>query len=188
MLEQYATADCLSCIFNSYRDLETLPEPFRMQDKVTFRVTPSAYTDFILTLTPHSGVRLMTQLNVLQALASADSPRLYNCFLADMAFAILKEISFAEQYKRFATLILPTAQGASNVYVSSLRENYDYVNLVAMNEMRKILDNSGFWLPTEVSKRNIDLYKAAMVLYTISKAPTAVSKVNLLYDCPRENT
>ena len=185
MLEQYATAECLSCLVNSYKELEILPEPFRMQGNVAFRVTPSAYTEFILTLTPESGVRLMTQLDVLKRLASIGSPKLYNCFLADMAFAIVKEISYAELFNRHATLILPTSQNANNVQVSYLTEMYSLLNPEVESELRTKVILFGFELPMVVSDNNIDLYKTAVVLYSLSKCNTAVSEVNLLYDCAR---
>lgn len=183
MLEQYATADCLSCLVNSYKELEVLPEPFRMQGTVVFRVTPSAYTEFILTLSHDSGVRLMTQLDVLKRLASIGSPKLYNCFLADMAFAIVKEISYAELFSRHATLILPTSQNANNVQVSHLVEMYSLLNPEVESELRTRVVNYGFELPMVVSNNNVDLYKTAVVLYSLSKSHLAVNEVNLLYDC-----
>ena len=183
MLEQYASAEYLSCLINSVKDLEHLPEPFRMQDDVTFRVTPSAYTEFVLTLTPSSGVRLMTQLDVLQQLASVGSPKLYNCFLADMAFAIVKEISYAEQFHKRATIILPTSQNANVVPVSHLSNVYTTVKAEDENALRSYAICSGFNLPYQVSDLNIDLYKTAVVLYSLSRCPTAVKEVNLLYDC-----
>ena len=188
MLEQYATAENLSCLVNSYKHLETLPEPFRMQDSVTFRVTPSTYAEFILTLTPDSGVRLMTQLDVLHRLASIGSPKLYNSFLADVAFSILKEISYAELFHCYATIILPTSPTANNVRVSYLAEcAYPLLNYEVENELRSIVINCGFELPLHVSDYNIDLYKTAVVLYSLSKCQTAVNEVNLLYDGVRKN-
>lgn len=187
MLELYATADSLSCLINSQKDLECLPEPFRMQDNVTFRVTPSAYTEFVLSLTSESGVHLMQQLDVLQRLAAIGSPKLYNCFLMDIAFAMLKEISFAEKFKRYATVILPTSQNANNnVYASTLLEKYSYVETGVELELYNYMTLTGFGLPKVVSQRNIDLYKIAVVLYFLSKCKTAVKEVNILYDCTRE--
>lgn len=182
MVEQYASADCLSCLLNSYKQLEVLPEPFRMQDKVAFRVTPSAYTEFILTLGPSSSVRLMTQLGVLKRLASIGSPKLYNCFLADIAFAILKEISYAEVFNKYATVILPTSRTSKNVCTSYLSEVYSALNVEVENELRERVRSFGFELPMVVSTNNIDLYKSAVVLYSLSKCDTAVSEVNVLYD------
>lgn len=187
MLELYATSDCMSCLVNSDSSLECQPEPFRMQDNITFRVTPSAYTEFILSLTPKSGVRLMQQLDVLQRLASIGSPKLYNYFLMDMAFAMLKELSFAEKFKRYATIILPTSQNANNVCASHLLEMYSYVEPGVELELQAYMTNSGFGLPRVVSQLNIDLYKMAVVLYFMSKCKTAVKELNVLYDCSREN-
>lgn len=186
MIEQYASSSCLSCLVNSVKELEHLPEPFRMQHNVTFRVTLSTYTEFILSITPNTGVRLMTQLGTLQQLASVRSPRLYNYFLADISFAILKEISYAENYDRYATVILPTAQNAKNVAVSYLMDMYNSVSYGVEDELRRFVLMCGYTLPIKVSTRNTDLYRTAIVLYNLSKCTTAVKEVNLLYDCTRE--
>ena len=179
MFEQYAKVDNMSCLLSENKNAETLPEPFRMQRHVIFRVTYSEYIDYVLSLTPDSGVKLMADLGTLATMAATHHPRLYNCFLQDMAFAILKELSFAEQYKQCATVILPASFNQNNISYSSLLAAYETSRCV-QNELLIYMNEQGFGIPNKVSEYNLPVLQTAVVLFFLSKKDD-VKEVNIVY-------
>lgn len=181
MSEQYATASCLSCLLDSRRELEPVPEPFRMQQDMVFRVTLTTYTEYVLSK-DSNGARLMSQVGLLKQLASAGSPRLYNYFLRDMAFALLKEISYAEEYSMAATAILPASRGSNVVkasYVLSLYEGSLYGEEVTV---RNALAEMQYQLPKRISELNQNLFTLALIFYKLSTSKSIVKEMHFLYD------
>lgn len=185
MSEQYATASCLSCLLDSRKELEPYPEPFRLQQHMTFRVTLSTYTDYILSLPSNTSVRLLSRIDNLKALASLRSPRLYNFFLRDMAFALLKEISYAEEYSAHATVILPASDSGSVVSTSDMLRNYGLDDDHIGYQLRELLKSYGYTMPKNISVINKDLFDLAVVLYKLSTVKSVVKEIHFLYDTDR---
>lgn len=181
MYVEYAKADCLSCLINTNRDMEHRPEPFRMQRNVHFCVTYSEYVDYILSAANSKGVTLLSDINVTTKLALINHPRLFNYFLLDMAFAIIKELYFAEFYKKKATVILPASTNNENVGLSTLLSTYDFYVSKAPEFAVKCA-SVGFDIPKSVSTQNWDLYRLAIVLYGLSQQDRVVEEVNLVCD------
>lgn len=185
MSEQYASPSCLSCLLDSRRELEPLPEPFRLQQDMTFRVTLSAYTEYILSLPDNASVKLMSRIDTLKSLASIKSPRLYNCFLKDMSMAMLKEISYAEEYGAGATVILPASMSSNVVATSYLLKAYGSMVLATEPEVRETLYALSYALPKAISQGNKNLFNVAVILYRLSMVPTTVKEMHFLYDTAR---
>jgi hypothetical protein len=101
-----------------------------------------------------------------------------------MAFAIIKELNFAECCSKRATIILPASFNQQNVLISTLIGAYPTCEGVRVEFLSRCAQ-LGFFLPKEVSKENLFLYKIAVVLYSLSKRETAVEEVNLVYDLPQ---
>lgn len=182
MSEQYAPVSCLSCLLDSRRELEPYPEPFRLQQHVTFRVTLSTYTDYILSLPSNTGVRLLTKVENLKALASLRSPRLYNFFLRDMAFALLKEISYAEEYNAHATVILPASDVGNVVSASDMLSNYRQDIDQIRYQLYSLVSSFGYKLPSVISSINKDLFDLAAIIYKLSATESVVKEIHFLYD------
>lgn len=182
MSEQYANATCLSCLLDTRRELEPIPEPFRLQQGVTFRVTLSAYTEYILSLPDGAKTRLMTRLDTLKGLASTRSPKLYNHFLRDISVAILKEISYAEEYHSVASVILPASTGDNVVAVSYLLDMYSGVNDNIEHGVREMLESFQYGLPKTISSDNRNLFNLAIILYRLSLIHSTVKEMHFLYD------
>ena len=183
MLQLYAKADNLSCLINTDSSIELLPEPFRMQSNVLFKVTYSEYVSFVLSLTLESRVKLMTPTDVLLNMARTKQPKLYNCFLTDMAFAMLKEIMFAEHYSERATVIVPASYNRSNVVVSDMLKLSDKCLSAQIDLVRKMYA-LGYAYPKEVSAKNADLFRVAVVLYSMALSDKPVEEINVVYDLP----
>lgn len=181
MLQQYAKASNLSCLLSANKDSEIIPEPFRMQSKVIFKVTYSEYINYVLSLTSAMGVKLMTANDVLSDMATTGQPKLYNCFLKDVAFAIIKELYFASVCRKTASVILPASFNNNNVGLRQFLGAYAYCSK-AQSELVTRCRQLGYTLPENLTDRNAELFKLAVVLYNISMQPRAVEEMNLVYD------
>ena len=181
MVEQNVQANSLSCLLNADSSVELIPEPFRMQKNVIFRVTYSEYSNYILSLQQNTNIILANDVAYLRSLASTGNPKLYACFLQDLAFAICKEISFAERYKRDATVILPSAYNRNDILLTQcLIISHSCSD--AEIELRHRIHQAGFGLTKVEKARNVQLFNVAVVLYSLSKVQTAMKEVNLVYD------
>lgn len=181
MIEQYVQANSLSCLLNEDRMVEIIPEPFRMQGSVSFRVTYSEYINYILSLPMDSGIKLMSDFPYLRNLASTHNPKLYSCFLKDLAFAICKEIWFAESYRKDASIILPASFNNKPARVSECITSYSYCREVEPELLYKV-ESVGFGLQKVKREQNVHLLQLAVILYSIAKAPVVLEEVNLVYD------
>lgn len=181
MIEQYVQANSLSCLLNRDSFVEVIPEPFRMQGMVSFRVTYSEYINYILSLPVDSGIILSNEFTYLRNLASSANPKLYAYFLQDMAFAICKELVFAEKYRQDASVILPASFNGNNVMASAYLESYRYCVEVEKELLNKV-STAGFGQLKVQRDHNRSLFKLAVILYFMSKVPTVMEEVNLVYD------
>ena len=171
MLEYYAKGSELLCILCLDRKLEPVPEPFRLQGSVLLRVLYREYADFIQSLpTDMESIRISGDLSVTREFARIRSPLLYNCFLRDMAFAIAKELHYAEQYQRAGTTILPTSYMADTVSYTKICMVTSQCSDVA-RQLSMVAESYDFPLPIRVSEQNIALYRLAVYLLYISKTP-----------------
>ena len=181
MIEQYVQANSLSCLLNEDSTVELIPEPFRMQGSVSFRVTYSEYSNYILSLPADTGIKLMSEFSYLQNLAATCNPKLYSCFLRDISFAICKEVWFAECYKKDASVILPASFSGNTIKVSDCLESYQYCKDVELELLGKV-NCAGFVIPKISSMQNLRLIQVAVVLYSLSMASQVMDEVNLVYD------
>jgi hypothetical protein len=177
-----ASYENLSCLVSADGSLELFPEPFRMQKTVIFRIPYDVYVHYLLELPKDTKVILSNDINLLQTYAEHDHPDLYKCFLQDVAFAILKELSFAEIYKQYATRIIPGAFDGYSIGVSKLIEEFPQSKSAA----NMLLQQAGLYnykIPRNtVSQLNSPLYQLAVVLYQKSLSPLAVPKMDVVWD------
>lgn len=181
MIEQYVSASSLSCLLNEDSSVEIVPEPFRMQYAVSFRVAYSEYINYILSLKDDSGIRLMSEISYLRNLASTSNPKLYSCFLQDIAFAIYKELCFAERYRRDASVIIPSSYSAPPLNVTDCLKSYIYCKDIEQELVNKATQ-AGFILSKVERSANIPLFQLSVVLYQLSKVTTKVKEISLVYD------
>ena len=181
MFQQYPKASNLSCLLSANKNSELIPEPFRMQPKVIFKVTYSEYINYVLSLTSAMSVKLMTSTSVLSDMATVGHPKLYNYFLKDMAFAIIKELYYASICKKTASVILPASFNNNNVGLQRLLGVYANCSAAQAELMRKC-EVVGYTLPKQLLGHNAQLFQIAVVLYSISMNDNAVEEMNLVYD------
>lgn len=182
MLQKNVYADSLSCILCRDSQYEVLPEPFRMQREVIFRIPYSEYVRYLLSLTNDSNITLMHNVEELVKMALTEQPILYNFFLKDISFAIMKEIVFSERYNKKCSILLPVTEGSDrDVNMSKLLEAFPACNL-AQAALTKCVRDSGFILESSISLQNGDMYKLAVVLYHLASLDKPVSEMTLIYD------
>ena len=173
-------ATSLSCMLNRNSNIELLPEPFRLQGHVAFHVAYSEYVNYIRSLDVDSPIQLSAPIARLKTLVSSQSSQLYLHYLQDMAFAIMKEVWFAEQYKTDGTIILPESDGVVTK-LSAFLNSYKY-GCIKEAEFLSQVGNVGF-RPNSVRRpHNVNLQKLAVCLYYLSQFPTGVSEISLVYD------
>lgn len=181
MLKQFVDASSLSCILNEDYDSEPIPEPFRMQRAVSFHVTYSEYINYLLSLQQDSGIVLVRDIKTLRNLAMEKNQNLYKYFLQDVAFGILKELSYAEQYARPATIILPASLNGNNVDAELCLAAFEHYKDFTAECKARVLQ-AGFKLPKTYRDENISLFKLAIVLYAFGKVSVSSKEVNIVYD------
>lgn len=181
MIEQFVKANCLSCLLNENSNVELIPEPFRMQGTVSFRVTYQEYTRYILSLTNRTGIILMADFEYLKELASSQNPRLYTCFLNDMSFAIIKEVWFAERYKKKASVILPASLDSKPWSVSDVLKYYQVSGNAELLLCQKVTSR-GFELKPPKIEQNKNLFKLAVILFYMASVSTNPREIDLVYD------
>lgn len=181
MIEQFVKANCLSCLLNGDREMELIPEPFRMQGIVSFRVTYQEYIQYITALNSSSRVMLSASVKALKEFASFRSPRLYEYFLKDLAFAIYKEVWFAEICRKDASIILPSTLNNSPSRVSDLIGFYQS-NSESEHQLISRIARTQFEYIVPENQHNINLYKLSVMLYFLSDKRTESNSVSLTYD------
>lgn len=180
MIEQCVSSKSLSCLLNANKAAERLPEPFRMQSSVSFRITYSEYYNYMLSPDADVIAHPYTTSSYLRSLAMTQNPKLYRYFLADVAFAICKELHFAELYDADATVILPASFSGTNVPLGTCLECYEIANCVE-DELFALVNNTGYYINSIKRAHNIKLWKLAVYLFYLSKVYTLGKEVNLVY-------
>lgn len=175
-------ATSLSCMLNRNNNVELLPEPFRLQGHVAFHVAYSEYVNYIRSLDADSPIQLSAPVSRLKTLVMSQSPQLYLHYLQDMAFAIMKEVWFAEQYKTDGTIILPESNNGVTK-LSAFLHSYQYGRAKEAEFLSQVAI-AGFRPNTVRRPHNVNLQKLAVCLYYLSQFQTGVSEISLVYDIP----
>lgn len=173
-------ATSLSCMLNRRSDIEVLPEPFRLQGHVAFHVAYSEYVNYIRSLDTDSPICLSAPIPRLKTLVTMQSAQLYLHYLQDMAFAVMKEVWFAEQYRTDGTIILPESN-KQVVKLSEFLSVYQYARSKE-DELLDLLGTVGFRPTTVRRDHNKTLQKLAVCLYYLSQTTSNMSEISLVYD------
>ena len=181
MIDVYVTADSLSCLFHRDAYCESIPEPFRMQENVSFHVTYSEYVNYIVDMPDNSLVKLSESVRHLKELAASSSDALLKYFMLDMAFAIAKEVCYADSFKKKASVIVPYSYSGTVLQAQNLLTAYNYYSKFE-GGLREALRSAGFNVSKNVSDLNSNLYKIAVSLYGFALSRQHLDEVNLVYD------
>lgn len=173
-------AGSLSCLLNRDTSIEILPEPFRLQGTVIFHVAYSEYINYISSLPVDSCIQLGAPISTLKTLILGKSPQLYLQFLQDMAFALYKEVWFAETYSVDGTVILPEGRSTA-VPLSTFLSLYSTAR-GKESEMLQRATEFGFGLKKCRRRHNEVLRQTSVCLYHLSQLQSNVTEISLVYD------
>lgn len=176
-----AKADNLSSLLDTQTGVEIMLEPYRLQPSVIVGVAYSEFLAYVRSLTASSQIRLISGNSRLVDFASNNNPQLYNCFLSNVAFAICKEIFYAEMFYGDGTVILPaTASGASEMPLVVFLHAFPATKS-QKTEWDIFLQNAG-WFTTIRRQSNQRLKELAYCLYAASLKPVKFEgELNLGY-------
>lgn len=166
--------DAMTAILQQSRSQELFPEPFRLQENTAFLVSFDVYIEYVKSLSDDSPVQLTYGIPYLRTLVASSNTRMYSAFLADMAFAICKEISFSEEWYKPSSLILPTDSRSTPRTVSDFAQMYSSA-LVCEEELFDRINRFGYKLKRKLTERNTQLFHMAVLLYHLSKLGSKVA-------------
>ena len=173
-----ATAGCMSVLFDSRFGIECMPEPFRLQADLLIGVSFPEYCKFVNSLSIDSGVQLITGTQQTVNLRETNVDALYVTFLRNMAFAILKEIHFAECALTEATMLLPVSSSSQGLSFVTYLQRTATLPLFT-SELRSLVEPTGYWHENLRMEKNNLLFLLANRLYAIARGSGAWGELNL---------
>lgn len=169
-------ADSLASIFVLDKELEPVPEPFRLQPDVLFVVSFEHYRKFVKNI-PESRNILHYATSVLhQRMEEGNETALLKAFYTDMALAVCKELHYAEEYRAGASCIrhaFPTLLAEKRIHVTG-----EIPAILSMLAQKK-----GFPLPGTFRNQNQKHWDyACRLLQDASSHPTKWSVEDIIAD------
>lgn len=181
MVQTQVKADCLTAILNENFLLEPLPEPFRLRPNVSFLITYSEYITYLLSLSKTTDIMLSADVTYLQDLAKTKNFELYPLFLQDIAFALAKEVWYAETFAGEGSVILPFSTNGYEHKVSNYLQSYAQCKSCESVLYAK-LDRAHFTGLKIRSQHNDNIFRLAVVLQYMATQTPIVKEINLVYD------
>lgn len=159
-------ADSLAALMVLNRELEPIPEPFRMQPDVEVVVNFEEYLKFVQSLPSNAQLLYFPIDKLHQSIESHNEQSLIKSFYIDVALAVCKELFFAEYYGKGATVIRHEFYGCQESKGISVMPD---IPLLLMH----ILSEKGFPLPNVISPTNSRHWSyACKLVQDASKEPT----------------
>jgi hypothetical protein len=172
------TSDALASLLLLEKELEPTPEPFRCQPNMQFAVDFEEYVTFCtnflgradLLYTPYQKLHQLTRE---YRLGSDGAKReLWSAFLKDMAFAVLKELYWAESFGKGASSIIHTVQDCTtmlseqdiNLYFAKVKE-------VILPRAVSHFTSKGYVYPPQISVKNVKHFKYAVTMFYLADQP-----------------
>lgn len=174
------TADSLTCLFDRC-EAEIVPEPFRLQSDTVFSVAYSEYINYVSDLDATANIQLSAPIIELKRLVTQATKQLYSQYLADLAFANIKEVYFAEEYNADGSLILPVSYESKPIALDFFVQYLCPSNIERiMSDIAAISDGS-IYVPCRLKRpHNKWLATIACGLYEISTGKGLTSDLNLV--------
>lgn len=165
-MRQDVEADCLAALMVLDRNLEPVPEPFRMQPDVELVVNFEEYLKFVQSL-PGDCTFLYFPTDKLQkSIETRAEQSLLKAFYIDMALAVCKELFFAEYGGKGATII------RHEFYDCQSFKHIDVHPDTALL-LTHILQSKNFVMPTTIRADNVKHWEyACRLLQDATAGPT----------------
>lgn len=173
-------ADEMLSVFAIGRNLELIPQPFSGQPSLRLDVPFDAFLQLCKNISDYGEFILSKRSSVLQRLyalhlkgISASTRELQAVFMQEVSYAIMKEISYAEERGKDVTQIRHHFRDVTAVIdekvipVLSTRFNDSRDGL--QNQLVKHITDLGYKIPLQLSGSNAFNFQYAVVLYSLSK-------------------
>lgn len=162
--------DNLAPILLLDKEMEEIPEPFRMQNNVLLIVSFNEYLAFIKNYLDKVDY-LSTPTSMLKRYVDRnDIPELTKAFFRDMAYAVAKELHYAEAVKKEATFIIHEMDCTNVLSTSQVQSMFMGIKAYTETEIYTYMQAKDFGLPRFFQEKNLFLWQYANVLYYFSKA------------------
>ena len=141
--------------------LEPVPEPYRMQKGCVIKVDFDTFKDYVLHAQLPDAVSLAIDMAAMKQCLFTSNLTIYNYYYKCLAKAQLKELSIAEFYNSYASLIIPSVQSDDTCSLDSMKSVEDVVLTFAdavLDEMRSY----GYKLNITKESKNYDIYILAL--------------------------
>lgn len=177
MINKVVSYESLAVLLLLEKDFEPTPEVFRCQPKVKLTIPFDEYLNFV---EYELGVVdfLATPSKELQALVreyrlgNEDSgKKLFSAFLKDMAFAVCKELYYAESLGKGATSIVHSVHAGTEMSEQDIETYFANVVNQVVPKLVKGLSCKDYAMPNQISAQNAIHFKYAVVMYYLSTAP-----------------
>lgn len=159
-------ADSLATLLLLDKSLEPIPEPFRCQKNLCCIVEFEEYCKFLDRYLANVDYLATPTYLLKQYLRDGSEIQLRKAFYKDMAYAVCKELHYAERKHTVATRIIHTLRKDSLVTTANTldREYLDVCNDTVYRIYQK-MDELDFALPARFHSENFALWQYANLLY-----------------------
>lgn len=171
MLTQYVNSNSFASFIYLDRNLELMPEPYRCQgSKVTFILSIDEYVKYLsdynfLYENPESIKNLIKMYRPEEN--QLVSNELFSLFLKDVAYAILKEVYYAEWRDKECTNIVHYAT-ENEMDEDAINLLYEGVGHETRKELMQFMRSKGYSINLPISEKNIKYWKYGVLAYYLS--------------------
>lgn len=177
-MDVQVSSNNMAILFDLSREREPVPEPFRCQgDKVVFNISFSEYVSFLKTDIAKVCKLSFTVSDIKYCLRTHDSNQLRRAYLLDMTACICKELFYAEEAKKAATIYKHESK-TKDVYASECLHR-DYLQSQWQKPLRMYMSTRGFDLSRNFLQSNHPLWEYAVVLFSAANTANGTAE----YDC-----
>lgn len=176
-MDVQVSSNSMAILFDLSREREPMPEPFRCQgDKVVFRISFSEYVSFLKTDVAKVCKLSYTLTDIKQCLRTNDLNQLRRAYLLDMTACICKELFYAEESKKAATLYKHESKTNDIYEPESIHR--DYLQSQWQKPLRIYMSMRGFNLTRNFLQCNHPLWEYAVVLFNAANKSDSVTGYN----------
>lgn len=167
----------LAVLLSLNRDLEPIPEPFRMQKEFAITIPFYTFCDYMRKVDLPDKVFEVAYIADLKECLINESDDALKYYYNSLARAQLKELCIAESYDKVASIIIPQVDTVDNIEYTGLYDNA-YVFEWLVEPLKELFTKEyGYTIPDVISDQNLDTY--GLVLYYMYNSTNTNSLINV---------
>lgn len=126
-MTQSANVENLASLLSLNSELETIPEPYRMQKNLNIKIGFEVFKSYILQCSLSNEIMFIDYISMKDSIYRTD-PVIVNYYYKYLAIAQLKELSIAQTYGAIATTILPEVDSNIQITLQEVFDNFIYTS------------------------------------------------------------